>query len=96
MTIRVEGNDLDDVRRKIGIREHRPDIGIRVRDSDYGRAPLLGYVVTVGQKIPLEFKDARSAAAHLLKSMKEHEASVKMKIAQKKKDDAAAARAKKK
>jgi hypothetical protein len=96
MTVTVTGNDLEDVRRKVHANHRTPDISITVRDSDFGRVPLLGYVVTVGRKIPLEFKDARSAVAHLLKTLKEHEASIRLKIAQQKKDAAVANKAAKK
>lgn len=97
MSITVTGNDLYDVRQKIGYRQSEPAISVRWISDDYMCDEHCGCIVKdVRARVPVEFKDARSAILYIAKILKEHDAYAKTEIAKRKKEAAAQVKAKKK
>ena len=91
MTVSVQGENRYDICRQLGCNRERNDIGVKWRSFDFGRKILCGCIIFCGNKVPLEFKDAKSALSFLTKTLKERDAEVKKSI----KDEAKKAKHKK-
>lgn len=99
MSVTVSGNDLRDIRQKIGERESTPALSVRWRggDFDFGREELCGCIVKdLRARVPMEFKDAGSAVRYIAKILKEHDVYARVDIAKRKKEVAAHAKTAKK
>ena len=92
MTITVSGNSRSEIFDQLDGLRRLPALSIEWRaGKDYGRIPECGSVITCYGKVPLEFKDARSALIFLAKTLKTHDAEVKKIV----KDEAKKAKCKK-
>ena len=84
--VTVTGNDIHDIRQKVGARANNGDISIRFRRNDYGRNAVRGCIVDavglgqVAHPVPMFFETPKHAVRYIAKLLNEQDAWVRGQI----------------